>query len=255
MPPLQSLPTRLVTCIPPWCPQQDSGPATSHSPEPFHLRFRHIPNQETSIWDALHDMAELNDHTLQGRILLISREIESAYHEDGEQVHGMPVALARKFGETSLRDADNLEAAKPTPWPFMTDVLARDHNDRKVRAAQEYHVLKALYEEVSQPYPELMPTHKHAALGESPLLAIRRCRETVRTFHDMHREDGVREGRKKRQAFVLWHVAARAAEAGAGWETRREGSLQSVLAEYCDDILKMRERVGGDQGNYMGLGL
>lgn len=105
MQPLRSLPTRLVTCPPPWCQDEYSEAPTSYSPEPFQLRFHHVRSRDTSLWDALHNLAELNDRGVQDRILPICREIYTAYHSEAgdEQFYGVPVKLLRKFGEISLR--------------------------------------------------------------------------------------------------------------------------------------------------------
>ncbi|KAH7148462.1 hypothetical protein EDB81DRAFT_932869 [Dactylonectria macrodidyma] len=100
MQPQGILPSELVTCHPVWCP-----PPNVHAPKPFPLRFPHVRSRETSLWDALRDIDEINDRTLQERILPLCREMEAAYHyEDGQKrVHGMPVELVRKFGEISIR--------------------------------------------------------------------------------------------------------------------------------------------------------
>ncbi|KAH7149210.1 hypothetical protein B0J13DRAFT_662994 [Dactylonectria estremocensis] len=94
------LPSELVTSHPAWIP-----PPAVHGPDPFPLRFPHVRSSNTSLWDALHDMDDINNRALQERILPLCREMEAAYHyEAGEKrAHGMPVALVRKFGETSIR--------------------------------------------------------------------------------------------------------------------------------------------------------
>ncbi|KPM39036.1 hypothetical protein AK830_g7487 [Neonectria ditissima] len=102
---LQELPTHLETCVPPWYENGGSGQTSPIAPEPFKLRFRHVRSRDTTLWDALRDMPDLNDAGLRERILPACREIWTAYHGEGsgEQMHGVPVALLRKFGEISLR--------------------------------------------------------------------------------------------------------------------------------------------------------
>ncbi|KAK7431966.1 hypothetical protein QQZ08_001586 [Neonectria magnoliae] len=140
------------------------------------------------------------------------------------------------------------------PWTHTTNVLVRDQHDRAARALREFHVLGVLQEEVHQPRPDQMPAYKCSALRESALSAMRRCRETVRRFHEATfdmQAPIVGEALRERQAFILWHVASRAAQPD-GWETRRDGQLESVLASFCDDILTARERAGG-VGEGLGL--
>ncbi|KAM5380996.1 hypothetical protein ACJZ2D_003305 [Fusarium nematophilum] len=98
-PPLTS---ELTTCIPPWCPRTGPDPLDI-PPEHFVPTMPHVLRRTTSLWDVLGDVSQLNDETLQERIVPICREIYEYQVLDIQRVYGLSRSLLAKYGEVSMR--------------------------------------------------------------------------------------------------------------------------------------------------------
>ncbi|KAJ4267667.1 hypothetical protein NW762_003781 [Fusarium torreyae] len=288
------LPSKLLTCLPPWCEGADdeaNSPESQPAPIPFCLTVPHSVLRKTTLWDELGNTDDLNNRGLKIRIENVCREIEHYQQHDDRELHGLSRTIIIKYGETAIRvmrrawdlylvhnSSPEIPGGDPgvfdqSTWlstirdtvlyrmhyaedfkianhnqiskgVYITDVLTQDHRDRVKRAELERKVFTSMLEELTQEPLDYLPGYKATALGEAPVAALRRCVETVNQFYEISDEkenileNDDEDDMRYYQALQLWHIAARAA---MSWEPRRVGTLQGVLAMYCDDILRRRK--------------
>ncbi|KAF4341352.1 hypothetical protein FBEOM_4701 [Fusarium beomiforme] len=126
---------------------------------------------------------------------------------------------------------------------YITDVLARDHDDRMGLATKEREVLSAVWEEIN--FGGVSWESSASSLGMTYESAVKLSSETVETFQETSRE--ISEEKRdwfdmgeilRRQTAQLLNIAAQAAE---NWEPRRHGSCDNILAIYYEDMIRRRK--------------
>ncbi|KAF5003283.1 hypothetical protein FDECE_10183 [Fusarium decemcellulare] len=106
MAPPPELPSKLTTCLPPWCDaskNEGNSPETEPAPRPFCLTVPHSVRRNTHLWDVLGIIDELSDRALKDHIDPLCREIKEFQKNDKEQMYGLSKLLVIKYGETAMR--------------------------------------------------------------------------------------------------------------------------------------------------------